>query len=52
MRPATPSFAKRFLTFSLVFLGVYGLALAWFYFTQSSRIYQPLAGKPLPSGGG
>lgn len=46
MRPATPSFAKRFLTFPLVFLGVYGLVLVWFYFTQASRIYFPPPSAP------
>lgn len=46
MRPTPPSVPRRVLTFLLAFLGVYGLVLAWFYFTQASRIYFPPASAP------
>ncbi len=46
MPTSRPSFLQRVLTFSLVFLGIYGVVLAWFYFTQSSRIYFPPPAAP------
>lgn len=46
MPTSRPSPFRRSLSFLLACLGVYGLVLIWFYFTQASRIYFPPPAAP------